>query len=135
MKEPCVIISSSGMAEAGRVKHHIAHNIGDKRNTILLVGYCEPNSLGGKLKAGAPEVSIFGKIFSVAAEVGSISSMSAHGDYDDLCQWLSCQDTDVLRKVFLVHGEYDVQVSFRERLIRKNYRHVEIPAQHTEVVL
>jgi metallo-beta-lactamase family protein len=135
MKEPCVIISASGMAEAGRVKHHIAHNIGDRRNTILLVGYCEPNSLGGKLKAGAPEVSIFGKVFSVTAEVGSISSMSAHGDYDDLCQWLSCQDADVLRKVFLVHGEYDVQVSFRERLIRKNYRHVEIPAQHTEAVL
>ena len=58
--EPCVIISASGMAEAGRVKHHISNNIENSRNTILIVGYCEPQSLGGRLMAGAKEVGIFG---------------------------------------------------------------------------
>jgi metallo-beta-lactamase family protein len=129
-QEPCVIISSSGMAEAGRVKHHIAHNISSDKNTILLAGYCEPRSLGGQLKSGAKQVSIFGKEFNVVAEVGAISSMSAHGDHDDLCRWLSCQDPKLVRKVFLVHGEYEVQQAFAKRLENKSYWPVEIPEQH-----
>jgi metallo-beta-lactamase family protein len=135
VQEPCVIISSSGMAEAGRVKHHIAHNIGDAKNTILLVGYCEPLSLGGRLKAGSREIKIFGKDFSVAAEVGAIESMSAHADYNDLLQWLSCQDPHRLKGIFLVHGEYDVQQAFSERLSHKGYRNIRIPARHSEVEL
>lgn len=133
--EPCVIISASGMAEAGRIKHHIAHNIGDKRNTILLVGYCEPNSLGGKLKEGRKEVTIFGTHYDVVAEVASINSMSAHGDYEDMSQWLSCQDPREVSKFFLVHGEYEVQQNFRSRLLRKGFRDIEIPAQHQVIGL
>jgi metallo-beta-lactamase family protein len=132
---PCVIISASGMAEAGRVKHHIAHTIADKRNTILLVGYCEPNSLGGRLKNGAAEVTIFGTRYPVDAEIASISSMSAHGDYEDMSQWLSCQDPKQVAKLFLVHGEYEVQQHFRERLLRKGFKDIEIPAQHQMVGL
>lgn len=132
LEEPCVIISSSGMAEAGRVKHHIAHTIGAAKNTILLVGYCDPRSLGGQLKAGAREVRIFGKEFQVNAEVGSIDSLSAHGDYDDLIQWLSCQDAAQLQKIFLVHGEPEVQERFARRLETKGYSGIEIPAQHSE---
>lgn len=134
-KEPCVIISASGMAEAGRVKHHIAHNIEDARNTILLTGYCEPNSLGGKLKQGQGQVKIFGRLYEVKAEVASIDSLSAHGDDEDLCQWLACQDARQVEKVFLVHGEYDVQNNFRERLIRKGFRDVVIPDLHEEIGL
>jgi metallo-beta-lactamase family protein len=66
---PCVIISSSGMAEAGRVKHHIKNNIGNQKNTILMVGYAEPNSLGGRLARGEKEVHIFGEQYLVNAEV------------------------------------------------------------------
>lgn len=128
--EPCVIISASGMAEAGRVKHHIVHGIEHTQNTILIVGYCEPQSLGGRLSAGAPEVSIFGKRYIVKAEVGLIKSMSAHGDYDDMCQWLSCQNPKEVEKIFLVHGEYEVQQHFRDRLLRKGYHDVVIPYQH-----
>jgi metallo-beta-lactamase family protein len=135
IQEPCVIISSSGMAEAGRVKHHIANNIEDPKSKILIVGYCEPSSLGSKLKNGAKQVSIFGDEKEVAAGVAEISSMSAHGDYDDLLQWLSCQDPERVKKLFLVHGEYEVQVNFRERLLRKGYGAVEIPAQHDVVTL
>ena len=130
-KGPCVIISASGMAEAGRIKHHISNNIENSRNTILLTGYCEPNSLGGRLMRGATEVSIFGQHHQVNAEVGQMRSMSAHGDYDDLCQWLACQDTAQVKKLFLVHGEYDVQKDFRDRLIKKGFYDVQIPERHS----
>ncbi|MEO6289686.1 MAG: MBL fold metallo-hydrolase [Ginsengibacter sp.] len=132
LNEPCVIISASGMADAGRVKHHISNNIENSRNSILLTGYCEPNSLGGRLKHHPTEVGIFGQPHEVHAEIGEIKSMSAHGDYNDLCQWLACQDPKQVKKLFLVHGEYDVQVDFKNRLIGKGFADVEIPDRHQE---
>jgi metallo-beta-lactamase family protein len=132
---PMVIISASGMADAGRVKHHISNNIENSRNTILLTGYCEPQSLGGRLMAGAKEVGIFGVEHQVHAEVGSIRSMSAHGDYEDLSQWLACQDARQVKRLFLVHGEYAVQQDFKQRLIRKGFMDVEIPERHYEIGL
>ena len=97
-KNPCVIISASGMAEAGRVKHHISNNIENSKNTILLTGYCEPRSLGGRLKHKPKEVTIFGQPHEVNAEIAEMRSMSAHGDYDDLCQFLACQDPKKVKK-------------------------------------
>jgi metallo-beta-lactamase family protein len=132
---PCVIISASGMAEAGRVKHHISNNIENSRNAILMTGYCEPNSLGGRLLAGNKELTIFGVRHQVHAEVGAIRSMSAHGDYEDLRQWLACQDTQAIRKLFLVHGELEVQKDFKKWLIKKGFQDVEIPEQHFEIGL
>jgi metallo-beta-lactamase family protein len=134
-KDPCVIISASGMAEAGRVKHHIANNIEDPKNTILIVGYCEPESLGGRLRAGAREVSIFGQEYKVMADVVVIESLSAHGDYEDMSQWLACQDPQQVRKLFLVHGEYEVQQKFSRRLQRKGYTDIIIPEQHQSIGL
>ncbi|RYY87397.1 MAG: MBL fold metallo-hydrolase, partial [Chitinophagaceae bacterium] len=131
--EPCVIISASGMAEAGRVKHHISNNIEGTRNSILMTGYCEPHSLGGRLMAGEKEVGIFGVRHEVHAEVGSIRSMSAHGDYEDLMQWLHGQDPRSVQKFFLVHGEYGVQQELKRRLVAKGYRDVEIPDRHFEI--
>lgn len=133
--EPCVIISASGMAEAGRVKHHIKNNIGNDKNTILMVGYCEPNSLAGRLLNGNKVVHIFGEEYDVRAEVRSIRSMSAHGDYEDLLRFISCQDPEKVKKIFLVHGEYDVQLLFRNRILEKGFSNVEIPDRHEEVVL
>jgi metallo-beta-lactamase family protein len=133
--QPCVIISSSGMAEAGRVKHHIKNNIGSNKNTILMVGYCEPNSLGGHLLNGDKQVYIFGDMYNVVANVQSINSMSAHGDYEDLLQFLSGQDAGKVSKIFLVHGEYDIQQRFAERIKAKGFSHVEIPFQHQKVIL
>jgi len=132
---PCVIISSSGMAEAGRVKHHIKNNIGNQKNTILMVGYCEPSSLGGHLTRGDHEVQIFGDYYDVKAQVEVIKSMSAHGDYEDLLHFLSCQTPEEVKKVFLVHGEYDTQQSFAERIKEKGFADVEIPYQHEKVSL
>jgi metallo-beta-lactamase family protein len=130
---PYVIISASGMADAGRVKHHINNTIENSRNTILLTGYCEPRSLGGKLLSGRKEVKIFGVEKQVNAEVGQIRSMSAHGDYEDMSQWLACQDTKQVDKLFLVHGEYEVQQSFRDRLHKKGFTDIVIPEMHFEI--
>lgn len=130
LTQPCVIISASGMADAGRVKHHIMNNIGDKKNTVLLVGYCEPRSLGGRLMNGDKEVKIFGEWYQVEVEVGEMRSMSAHGDYEDLCQFLACQNPELVKTLFLVHGEYEVQQDFAARLSKKHFKQIEIPAMH-----
>lgn len=132
---PMVIISASGMADAGRVKHHISNNIENSRNTILFTGYCEPRSLGGRLLEGAKEVKIYGAVHEVHAEIGAVRSMSAHGDYEDLCQFLACQNPDEVQRLFLVHGDYDIQVQFKNRLIRKGFDDVEIPEMHAEIGL
>lgn len=127
---PCVIISASGMAEGGRVKHHIRNNISNQKNTILMVGYCEPGSLGGKLLAGNKVVQIFRDEYDVVAEVRSIKSMSAHGDYEDLIKFVSCQDPEQIKRLFLVHGEYEVQQRFAQKLIDVGFKNVAIPEQH-----
>lgn len=129
---PMVIISASGMADAGRVKHHIANGIENWRNTILFIGYCEPQSLGGRLKKHPEEVSIFGKPFTVKADIKSIESMSAHADYNDLSQYLATQDPLEVKRVFVVHGEPEVQAEFKRRLIKKGFKDVEIPVLHQE---
>jgi len=130
LPEPCIIISASGMADAGRVKHHILNNIGDPKNTILIVGYCEPHSLGGRLMNGSKEVRIFGDYYKVQAEVGVMRSMSAHGDYNDLSQFLACQNAAEVKELFIVHGEYDVQLEFQRRLLKKGFKDVQVPALH-----
>ncbi|MBK8144543.1 MAG: MBL fold metallo-hydrolase [Bacteroidetes bacterium] len=129
-KNPMVIISASGMAEAGRVKHHIANNIENPRCKILMTGYCEPRSLGAKLMRGDTEVKIYREEFQVKCSVGSIRSMSAHGDYDDLCQFLACQDIHLVKELFIVHGEHEVQKEFKKRLQKKGFPSVQIPAMH-----
>ncbi|MEN0055734.1 MAG: MBL fold metallo-hydrolase [Mucilaginibacter sp.] len=134
-ERPCVIISSSGMAEAGRVKHHIKNNINNSKNTILMVGYAEPNSLGGHLINGDHEVHIYGELYEVKAEVRSIKSMSAHGDYEDLIHFLAGQDPEQVKTIFLVHGEYDVQQHFSHKLKEQGFKHIEIPYQHQKIEL
>ncbi len=129
LKEPCIIISSSGMAEAGRVKHHIKNNISNHQNTILLVGYCTPYSLGGRLKAGNKTVRIFGEDYEVKANIESIEYYSAHGDYEEMLRLLECQDKTKIKRVFLVHGEYETQKAFKEKLIAHGYHDIDIPEQ------
>lgn len=127
LKEPCIIISASGMAEAGRIKHHLANTIENPDNTVLIVGHCEPESLGGRLAGGAKEVRIFGETYQVKALVEEISSLSAHGDQQEMLQFLACQDADAIKKTFIVHGNYPAQLHFKEKLEEAGHRHVEIP--------
>lgn len=131
LKEPCIIISASGMAEAGRIKHHLANNIENPDNTILMVGYCEPQSLGGRLSRGEKEVRIFGEKYLVKALVEEISSLSAHGDAKEMMTVLSCQNVSRINKTFLVHGEYPTQLHFKEKLTEAGYQNIEIPEKNT----
>jgi metallo-beta-lactamase family protein len=128
-KEPCIIISASGMAEAGRIKHHIANNVENPHNTILLVGYCSPESLGAALKAQPEHVKIFGEVHRVNARIEVMDSFSAHADYSELITYLSCQDASKVKALFLVHGELPTQLSFKNRLLLAGFKNILIPAQ------
>lgn len=134
-QEPCIIIAPSGMAEAGRIKHHIRNNIEKPNTTILLVGYASPNSLGGALKRGDHEVTIFGERYPVKARVEVMDSFSAHGDYREMLAFLSCQDPARVKTVFLVHGEYDKQLIWKEKLEVAGFRDVQIPEMMQQVSL
>lgn len=131
-KKPCVIISASGMMEAGRVKHHLANNITDPRNTILVVGYCAPTTLGARIVRGDKEVSIHGTIYPVKAEVKKIESFSGHGDYKEMISFISCQDKKSLAKIFIVHGEYETQKKYVSSLNNEGFSNIEIPAKGQE---
>jgi metallo-beta-lactamase family protein len=134
-KEPCIIISASGMMEAGRVRHHIAHNISDPRNTLLSVGYSSPNSLGGKIMRGDKQIRLFGQELEVRADIESIASYSAHGDYQEMLRFLDCQDKSLVKKIFLVHGEQDTKVVWRETLLRSGFPDVYIPHKGETIAL
>lgn len=131
--EPCIIISSSGMANAGRVKHHLFNNIGNPKNTVLIVGYCSPQTPGGQLREGAPELNLFGERKPVRCEVEVMDSFSAHGDRKEIAQFIANQKGRV-KKIFLVHGEYEKQVSFRTYLEKLGFHDIGIPKLGEEVV-
>jgi metallo-beta-lactamase family protein len=135
LEEPCIIISASGMATAGRVKHHIMHNIDSDNNTILIVGYAEPNSLAGKLRNGDEEVRIFGDIYPVKAQVRIIDSYSAHGDYNEMIKYLSCQNKKEVKKIFLVHGSPESISAFGKKLKTEGYKKIIEPNRKDSFVL
>lgn len=131
----CIIISASGMMEAGRVKHHIANNIENPKTTILCVGYCEPSTLGAKIMRGDKSVSIFGRRYDVRCELRSIESLSGHGDYQELMNYIGCQEKRRLKQIFLVHGEAETQDHFKETLNKAGYKRVAIPERGESVEL
>jgi metallo-beta-lactamase family protein len=114
------------MCEAGRVLHHLANNISDPKNTVLLVGYMAENTLGRKLMDGKKEVKILGDWYQVKANVESIGAFSAHADYKETLTWLKSIDTSRLKKIFLVHGEKDAQEYLQKFLKENGYPDVEI---------
>lgn len=124
--KPCVIISASGMMEGGRIRHHLRNNISDERNTILITGYCEPSTLGGRISNGAQEVMIMGEKYSVKAEVMFMNEYSAHADYGDLLKLLLRQDKEKVKQIFLVHGEKSVMAEFKNTLNENGFKRVEI---------
>ncbi|MBI5877076.1 MAG: MBL fold metallo-hydrolase [Chloroflexi bacterium] len=109
MAGPLIIIAASGMAEAGRVQHHLAHTIGDPRNTVLVVGYMAENTLGRRIMDKQPVVRIFGEEFNLRAEVVTLTGFSAHADHSELMDWASAMNLPKVRDLFLVHGEPEAQ--------------------------
>ncbi|MFC0875128.1 MBL fold metallo-hydrolase RNA specificity domain-containing protein [Saccharicrinis sp. FJH2] len=126
-KEPCVIISASGMMEAGRVKHHLANTIANPRNSVLAVGYCAPRTLGAKILRGDKEISIHGNVYPVNAEIFRIDSYSGHGDYEEMIDFLNCQDKEQIKRTFIVHGEKDAQETYKQHLEDDGFGNIEIP--------
>lgn len=132
---PCIILSASGMIEAGRIKHHIRNNISNSNNTILIVGYCTPNTIGGRLRAGAETIMVFGEELPVRAKIIVIDAYSAHGDQKEIFDFLNKQKPQKLKKTFLVHGEYDEMQIFKEAWIQKGFQDIEIPARNDSFYL
>ena len=114
-RSPAIIIAASGMATGGRVVHHLANRLPDKRNTVLLVGYQAEGTRGRALLGGARELKIHGQFVPVKAEVSSISGLSAHGDQRDLMRWLTGFHR-APRRTFLVHGEEEGLNGLREQI-------------------
>ena len=127
LKEPCIIISASGMMNAGRIKHHISNNIEDANNTLLVIGYCAPHTLGGRLMRKPDDIRIFGQTKKVKANIVVMPSMSAHADQGEMMDFMEKQDKSKLEKIFLVHGEINRQTVFKEALLEEGFKRVEIP--------
>lgn len=123
---PCVIMASSGMCNAGRIKHHLRHQIGKPENTILFVGYQAHGTLGRQILEGAEDVRILGRSFRVRADVQQITGFSGHADRTGLLHWLSAFRAPP-RQVFLTHGERDVSLAFADLVREKFGWNVSVP--------
>jgi metallo-beta-lactamase family protein len=132
--EPCVIISASGMCEAGRILHHLKHNIENPRNTVLIVGYQAPDTLGHRLVERRPEVRILGRTIPLKAEVVVLNGLSSHADHGDLLRSLGPLAGRV-QKVRLVHGESDRAAALAEGLNAAGFADVTAPERGDVVKL
>jgi metallo-beta-lactamase family protein len=128
LEGPLVIMSASGMAETGRILHHLANNIENSNNIILMVGYCAENTLGKKLIMKEPVVKIFGDEYNLKAEVVVINSLSAHADSNELTNYCSEFEREKLKNIFIVHGDFDQQGKFADRLHGIGFNNVVIPS-------
>jgi len=125
---PMIIISASGMAEGGRILHHLAHNISNPKNLILFVGYAAEHTLARKIMDGNQLVNIFGEEFEVKAKIRKMDYFSGHADQSELLDYLRLNPQNKLKNIFLVHGEEDMALPFREKLLQKGYKNVQYPA-------
>ena len=117
---PMIIISASGMCEAGRILHHLKNNIGDERNTVLIVGYCAQHTLGKRLVEKEPVVKIFGEEYERRAPVEVLNAFSAHADRVELLDYVKRCHSNV-EKFFVVHGDEDQSVALADTLRLKGY--------------
>jgi metallo-beta-lactamase family protein len=131
--KPMIIISASGMCEAGRILHHLKNNIEDERNTVIIVGYMARNTLGRRLVERHPEVKIFGLEHKLRSEVEVINSFSAHADKEDLISYVKKSDSS-LKNIFIVHGEEEESSSLLDSLVRRGYN-AHMPQMEEEVEL
>lgn len=134
MNGPMIIISAAGMMNAGRVKHHLANNIEDPNATFLLISYAAPGTPAAILKSGAEKIKLFGEIREIKAEIIVMDSFSAHGDQNEMLDFLINQK-DSVHTTFVVHGEYDVQQDFKKLLIESGFSKVLVPYIYEEVNL
>ena len=123
---PAIIIASSGMMNAGRIRHHLANNIENPKTTLLIVGYCAEGTPGGQLRAGATHLSFFGEQKQVNCKIEIMDSFSAHGDRVEMLAMLANQK-ERAQAVFLVHGTLDRQEKWAGYLKENGFKYVAIP--------
>jgi metallo-beta-lactamase family protein len=129
MKEPCMILAASGMCEAGRIVHHLANNVGDPKNTVMIVGYQAEHTLGRKLVEKEPIVNIFGEEHAVKCSVEVMNSFSAHADRSELMEYFDHFDRSRLKNIYLVHGDEDQSQKFASGLKEKGFKNVAVPVK------
>lgn len=127
--EPCIIISSSGMISGGRIEHHIQQNLENAKATICIIGYCAEGTLGHELIHGAKEINVRNKKLEVRADVVILDCFSAHGDQNDLANFVQIQDSKTLKNIFLTHGDLEAMAGFEQKLNSLGYHQVVIPAK------
>jgi metallo-beta-lactamase family protein len=133
-KKPMIIISASGMAETGRIVHHIKNNIENPRNTICIVSWQAPNTMGRRLADREPQVNIFGEVYKVKCEVATIGGLSGHAGQDLLVKYaMGVKDT--VKQIFLVHGEEKQAMTLKGLLNERKLSHVHYPDLHESVEL
>lgn len=128
---PCIIMSASGMCEAGRIRHHLKNNLEDPKNTVVVVGYMAENTLGRKLVDGNKAVKIFDRMYKVNAEVVVLEAFSAHADMFDLDEYI--KPIVGLKKIMLVHGERDQSEPFAERV--REFGRIEVKVMAPQVTV
>jgi metallo-beta-lactamase family protein len=124
---PMIIISASGMAEAGRVVHHLFNSVSDPNNTVILVGYCAEGSLGARLRERPEFVTIFGEEKALNADIEMMDSFSGHGDQNEMLQYLQSVKTKRLKQTFLVHGEHNNMQAMQQVMQQSGYGIVHMP--------
>lgn len=127
LRDSAVIISASGMAESGRILHHLKNNIEDSDNTILFSGFQAENTLGRRIKDGERRVRIFGEEYDVHARIVRIDGYSAHADSEELRAWAGNFDRNRLQRIFLVHGEEEAALGLSGLLHKDGFRTIELP--------
>ena len=134
LKEPCIIISASGMCEVGRILHHLRNNCEDPRNTILIVGFMAENTLGRRIVERQPEIKIFGVKRQLKAEVKTMNAFSAHAGRSELLEF-GARFAGKHKKVMLVHGEAAALEALRSGLYDKGVHNVTIMEEKETVVV
>jgi metallo-beta-lactamase family protein len=128
LEGPAVIISASGMCEAGRIQHHLKHTIGDPRNAVLIVSWQAPHTLGRRLVERRPVIKIFGQEYPLRARVETINGYSAHADRKGLLGWAKPIARD-LRQAFVIHGDPDPAAALAEGLEDIGVRNAAVPGE------
>jgi metallo-beta-lactamase family protein len=135
INEPMIIISASGMAEGGRILHHLANNIGNPKNLILFVGYAAEHTLARKIMDGMKNVNILGEEYAVKAQIKTMDYFSAHADQNELIDYLRLNPVIKLKNIFLVHGEEEQALPLKEKILQKGYKNVDFPLMEEKFVI
>lgn len=133
--DPVIIISASGMAEGGRILHHLANNIGNPKNLILFVGYAAANTLARKIMDGMERVNILGEEHSVKCQLKTMDYFSGHADQKELIDYLHLNPQKKPKNIFLVHGEEDQALPLREKILQKGYKNVDFPISEEKFII